>query len=165
MQALKKNVDGFEEIYDSADGSGIYETILDYPYSHSDEQPMPKPPAVSGDSNPYEIVPEQSLHNASLVHTDFNEEPPSQYTTLQPVQTGSPGNQEASRNGPSQHQQLMDGLEIPASSVLQEVQKSDVGITHMVGETLRDKDSGYATLITATKEGDDEYTSLAKCKS
>ena len=164
MQALEKvskHFDGFEEIYDSADGSGIYETILDYPSYVSGEQSMPKPPAVSGDSSP---VPEQSLQNASLAHTDFNQEPPSQYSTMHPIQAGTPGSQVASEDGPSQHQQLMNGLEISASySVVQEAQKSDVNITHKEGETL--KVSDYATLLTATKEGDSEYTSLAKIAS
>lgn len=139
MQALEKvseNFDGIEEIYDSADGSGIYETVLDYPSSLSDEQSMPKPPAVSGDSSP---VPEQSLQNAPLAHTVFNEEPPSEYSTLHPIHAGSPEYQETSGNRALQHQQLMYGLEIPAScSVLQEVQKSDVSSTQKEGETLKE---------------------------
>ena len=161
MQALEKvskHFDGIEEIYDSADGSGIYETILDYPSYVSGEQSMSKPSAVSGDSIP---VPEQSLQNASLAHTDFNEEPPSQYSTLHPIQTGPPGSQAASEDDPSQHQQLVNGL--APYSVVQEVQNSDVSITHREGETLEVSD--YATLLTATKEGDSEYTSLAKIAS
>ena len=86
----------------------------------------------SDHSNVYETAPERNVQNALNNH-----EPPSQYTTLQPIQTGSQRSQEASGNNSSHYQQLlMDSLETPATYSVP--QKSDVSITVKEGETLRD---------------------------
>ena len=56
MQAIEigtKDIDGCEDIYDMADGSGIYETILDRFSSVSDEQSISKSSAVCVGLNPY----------------------------------------------------------------------------------------------------------------
>ena len=87
MQVLvgTKDVDGCEDIYNSTDGSGIYEANLDIsslPSPLTDEQFMPQPPTFSVYLSPYETIPEPNVTNVSLPHTDFNQEPPPQYTTL-----------------------------------------------------------------------------------
>ena len=151
MQVLEKSsvgtkdVDGCEDTYNSADGSSINENISDSDSPHyppSDQQSMPKSPAVCVDLNAYETVPEQSVKNAPLPHI-INQESPLECTTLQHIQTGTPGSQGACGNSPAQYRQLMFGSETPAYTLLQEVQKSEISIAHKEGETLRDdQDSG-----------------------
>ena len=168
MQAIEvgaKDIDGCEDIYDMADGSGIYETILDSS-SLSDEQSITKSPAVCVDLNPYETISEPSVKTAPLHHTDFNQEPPSQYTTLQHVHINTPGSQVDGGNS------LM---ETPAYVVLREIRESGVSTTHKEGEgALKDdqgicsqnkvkenaEESGYAALVTMTMKAENEYASL-----
>jgi hypothetical protein len=167
-----KDVDGCNDmtLHNSTDGAGMDETILEYPapsFSLHDENSMPKPPAACVDPNPYETIPELSGNNASLFHTDFNEEPPYQYTT--------PGSLAANVNSLSQYQKLMVGLETPAYAALQKVQKLDVNTTHeecrvalgvdqtscgQNGVEGNGTENSYATLLTVTKEDENEYSSL-----
>jgi hypothetical protein len=171
MQAIEvgaKDIDGCEDIYDMADGSGIYETILDSS-SLSDEQSITKSPAVCVDLNPYETISEPSVKTVPLHHTDFNQEPPSQCTTLQHVHTSTPGSQVDGENG------LMVSLETPAYVELQEVRESGVSTTHKEGKgALKDdhgichqnkvkenaEDSGYMQLVANNGKDENEYASL-----
>lgn len=174
MQALEKNVkhsQGCKNICNSTDGADIYETIIDYPTTLSslgDGKSIPKLPVVSSDFNPYDLTPKQNRKGA---HTDFNQEPPTQYTTLQHMHISTSISQEASQ-GSSQYQQLMGQSEIPAYAVLQSVQRSDSITVHKEGEeALQDdqgknevggslKESGYAALLTMSKTDEDEYASI-----
>ena len=165
-----KDFDGSNDmtLHNYTDGTGMYETILECPapsFSLHDENSMPKPPAADVNLNPYETIPKPSGKNASLSHTDFNEEPPYQYTT--------PASQEASVNSLSQYQKLMVGVETPAYAALQKVQKLDISTTHRrvalgVDQTSCSQngvegngtENSYATLLTVTKEDENEYSSL-----
>ena len=104
--------------------------------SLSDEQSITKSSAVCVDHNPYKTTPEPSVKTTPLHHTDFNQEPPSQCTTLQHVHTNTPGSQVDGGNS------LMVSLGIPAYVVLQEVQESGVSTTHKEGEGALKDDQG-----------------------
>jgi hypothetical protein len=174
MQALEKHSVGAKRVDGCTGGADIYETILDYPAppsSLSDETSMLKPPVVCFDFNPYDSTPQQSRKNTPLPHTDFNQEPPSQYITLQHIHTSTSGSKEATK-GSSEYQHLMGQSEIPVYAVLRNVQKSDVVTIHKEGEdALNDdqdkykvggnvKESGYAALLKTTLTDEDEYASL-----
>ena len=124
MQALEKSpvdekhVDGCTNVHDSADGVVMYETILDSPSTYHDEKSMLEPPAATADSNHYETIPGLDEKNTSLPHTDFNQEPPSEYMT--------PSSQQAGVNSPSQCQKLMVRSETPAYTLLENVYHLDV---------------------------------------
>ena len=171
MQTLDKNAKHSKCICDSTDGTDIYDTIVEYPTTLSsfpDGKSMPKPPVVPSDFNPYESTPKQSRKGA---HTDFNQEPPSQYIALQHMHISTSVSQEA-KQGSSQYQQLTRQSEIPAYAVLQSVQKSDFITVREEGEeTLQDeqgknvvggymKEGGYAALLTMSKTDEDEYASI-----
>ena len=81
------------------------------------------------------------MKTAPLHHTDFNQEPPSQYTTQQHVHTSTPGSQVDGGNS------LMVSLGTPAYVVLREVRESGVSTTHKEGEGAQKDDQGICTML------------------
>ena len=173
MQALEKSHGGAKHVDDSNDmhnsigGVNLHETYLVPPSSFHDEEAMLNPPNDPVNSNHYETITGLSEGNTSLLHTDFNQEPPSEYTILSP--------KEASVNNPSQYQKLMVRSETSAYTLLQVVHKLDenaihegCGVTVGVDEASHNKSgvegdgtvNNYATLLAATKKDDNEYASL-----